>query len=54
MERQFLDPIEGNKAVANYNDRFNALSYFTSMLFDIEEKRYRYFLKGLCPSIREL
>lgn len=26
MERQFLDQIQGSKTVANYNDRFNALS----------------------------
>lgn len=52
MERQFLDLIQENKTVAEYEDKFNALSRFAPSLVDIEEKRCRHFLEGLRPSIR--
>ena len=43
-KRQFLNLIQGNKTVAEYEDRFNALSHFAPTLVNTEEKRCRHFL----------
>lgn len=53
MERQFLDLIQENKTVAEYEDKFNTLSRFALSLVDTEEKRCRHFLEGLRPFIRD-
>lgn len=39
--------------MAEYEDRFNALSQFSLTLVDTKEKRCRCFLKELRPSIRD-
>lgn len=54
MEREFLDLVQGNKSVAEYENKFNALSRFIPTLVDTEEKKCRHFLEGLRPSIETL
>lgn len=54
MEQEFLNLIQGNKSVAEYEGKFNALSRFAPTQVDIEDKRCRRFLEGLRPFIRDI
>ena len=54
MEREFLNLIKGNKYVAEYENKFNALSCFILTLVGTEEKKCQHFLERLRPSIRDI
>lgn len=54
MEREFLNLIQGNKSMAEYENKFNALSCFMLTLVGTEEKKCQHFLERLRPSIRDI
>lgn len=47
MKREFLNLIKWNKYVAEYENKFNALSHFILTLVNTEEKKCRHFLERL-------